>query len=475
MDIQLTKAEKEAKQQAEKEMKKKQEEWANHHPAEAWLQGVFASIGKKWDGLEKGTRWLGKNIPALKEQSDKVLMLEGLIGEAGSTISGAATGVIKSVYLVLELGELGINKIRGVETEQWKLDDLDATWEGTKKLAEYGIVGYITTKAPHLSNFLNNPELTDKIPVLDNLARTYRKDEKEMYNAVKDYVEKAMTDPYAFGGMIFDIGSFCVGVGEVAAVVNGGKITEGANLFQAAGKRGKIVGKSEEVEAFMNKLPSSMKNGLEKVKNIEIPNLFHEPAYAGIGNGGGRNALGGELFSVTKSETKGTGNKEETFTVPKWSNDGKYDKVRGYRGRDLTKYDEEYLVDPRLVVEMNFKGKTNSGTNAAGWERNAKKFFNTLLKSNPEFWSAENTALIKRGRVPIVDEQFIKHFPQYKEYIKDPMRHHHIGEGGQAVALPKSLHPGYGGIHNVEKDWGITGIDDEIATRLETFINNLRR
>ncbi|WP_326318618.1 hypothetical protein [Bacillus cereus] len=172
---------------------------------------------------------------------------------------------------------------------------------------------------------------------------------------------------------------------------------------------------------------------------------------------------------------KGTGNKEETFTVPKWSNDGKYDKVRGYRGRDLTKYDEEYLVDPRLVVEMNFKGKTNSGTNAAGWERNAKKFFNTLLKSNPEFWSAENTALIKRGRVPIVDEQFIKYFPQYKEYIKDPMRHHHIGEGGQAVALPKSLHPGYGGIHNVEKEWGITGIDDEIATRLETFINNLRR
>ncbi|MBJ7997775.1 hypothetical protein [Bacillus mycoides] len=33
----------------------------------------------------------------------------------------------------------------------------------------------------------------------------------------------------------------------------------------------------------------------------------------------------------------------------------------------------------------------------------------------------------------------------------------------------------YGGIHNVEKEWGITGIDNEIATRLETFINNLRR
>ncbi|WP_235988990.1 hypothetical protein [Aquibacillus kalidii] len=173
--------------------------------------------------------------------------------------------------------------------------------------------------------------------------------------------------------------------------------------------------------------------------------------------------------------TKGTGKDYETSKLQKWSNDGKYDKVRAYRGRDLTEYNSEYLVDPRLVVEMNFKGKAHSGTNAAGWERNAKKFFNSLLKSNPEFWSTENTALIKRGRVPKVDEQFLKHFPQYNEYIQEPMRHHHIGEGGQAVALPKSLHPGYGGIHNVEKDWGITGVDDEIARRLDSFIKDSGR
>jgi toxin YxiD len=168
-------------------------------------------------------------------------------------------------------------------------------------------------------------------------------------------------------------------------------------------------------------------------------------------------------------------NNKESFDIPRWSNDGKYDQIRGYKGRDLTDYDIEYLVDPRLVVEMNFKGKGNAGTNAAGWERNAKKFFNTLLKSNPEFWSPENTAMIKRGRVPVVDKQFIEYFPQYGDYIKDSMRHHHIGEGGQAAALPKSLHPGYGGIHNVEKEWGITGIDDKIANRLENFVNNSGR
>ncbi len=51
-----------------------------------------------------------------------------------------------------------------------------------------------------------------------------------------------------------------------------------------------------------------------------------------------------------------------------------------YLNKDVSITDEEYLVDPRLIVEMTFKGKANSGTNAARWERNAKKFFNTLHK-----------------------------------------------------------------------------------------------
>ncbi|MDR4379106.1 transposase, partial [Bacillus amyloliquefaciens] len=76
----------------------------------------------------------------------------------------------------------------------------------------------------------------------------------------------------------------------------------------------------------------------------------------------------------------------------KWNNDGTYDRIRGYKGRELLNSENKYIIDPRLVVGMNFEGKGKSGTNAAGWERNAKKFFNTLLKSNPAFWSAEYTA-----------------------------------------------------------------------------------
>ncbi|MGG0454572.1 hypothetical protein ABEY64_00365 [Bacillus mycoides] len=97
-----------------------------------------------------------------------------------------------------------------------------------------------------------------------------------MFNTVKGYVEKALTDPYALGGAVFDIGSCFVGVGEVIAVVKEsaafGKLAEGAKVFQVAEKSGKIVGKLEEVAAFMNKLPGSMKNVVEKIKNFHIPN-----------------------------------------------------------------------------------------------------------------------------------------------------------------------------------------------------------
>ncbi|MEX0136654.1 glycohydrolase toxin TNT-related protein [Bacillus nitratireducens] len=273
MDTQITKAKKEAQLQAEREMKKKQEEWADNHPVEAWLQNFSKSAGEKWDVLRKGTEWVGENIPFLKGLADDALVLEGFLGAAGSAISGIAIGATKLVHLVWELGEWGFNSIRGVETEQWKLDDISGAGNTLKNLGQ-AIISW----------------------------QDYPKYGKALFNSVKGYVEKALTDPYALGGAIFDIGSCFVGVGEVTAAVKGtaafGKFAEGTKVFQVAAKNSKIVGKLEEVMALMNKLPDSMKNVVEKIKNIEIPNLFPEPALAGIG--GERKTLG-ELFSAVNN------------------------------------------------------------------------------------------------------------------------------------------------------------------------------
>ncbi|HDR7601851.1 TPA: hypothetical protein QCX65_005342 [Bacillus mycoides] len=62
----------------------------------------------------------------------------------------------------------------------------------------------------------------------------------------------------------------------------------------------------------MNKLPNSMKNVGEKIKNIHIPSVFPEPLAAGVGNVGERKTLGA-LFSAVKSGTKGTCNIKKVF------------------------------------------------------------------------------------------------------------------------------------------------------------------
>lgn len=108
---------------------------------------------------------------------------------------------------------------------------------------------------------------------------------------------------------------------------------------------------------------------------------------------------------------------------------------------------------------MEYKGKGRNNANASGWERNASKHYNELLEKHPEYWSADNIERIENGLVPKVDEEFIKHFPQYKDNIDDKLIHHHIGGGGQVTAVPESLHRGFGGIHNVERDNKIRGND----------------
>ncbi|MBJ8073720.1 hypothetical protein JDS72_29045, partial [Bacillus cereus] len=62
--------------------------------------------------------------------------------------------------------------------------------------------------------------------------QAYPKYGKALVNSVKGYVEKALTAPYALGGAIFDIGSCFIGVGEVTAALKGGKLAQGAKVFQ---------------------------------------------------------------------------------------------------------------------------------------------------------------------------------------------------------------------------------------------------
>ena len=101
---------------------------------------------------------------------------------------------------------------------------------------------------------------------------------------------------------------------------------------------------------------------------------------------------------------------------------------------------------------MRFLGKGHSGANAQGWEVNGNSFFAELQSKHPEYFDRLNTnRILKEKTAPEVNKTFIQHFPEYRNYEHTQLIHHHIGGDGQAVAVPKPLHNGYGEIHNVEK------------------------
>ena len=110
----------------------------------------------------------------------------------------------------------------------------------------------------------------------------------------------------------------------------------------------------------------------------------------------------------------------------------------------------------QLLVNMRYKGNGGSNVNSQGWERSSSYYFKELQSQHPEYFSKKNNMLIESGKSPIVDKKFADNFPQYKEYKGETLVHHHIGQDGQAVALPQSVHKGYGEIHTVEHDLGIT-------------------
>jgi len=125
---------------------------------------------------------------------------------------------------------------------------------------------------------------------------------------------------------------------------------------------------------------------------------------------------------------------------------------------------------------MPYVGKGVTGTNAGGWLRDSNHYWNQILRQHPEAFSEFNRKILA-GKVPglvspVNDKAFRTVFSQYDVagLRGKSLVHHHIGGGGQAFAVPQPLHPGYGGIHNMEKSWGIWGGEDDIADFLQRFL-----
>ncbi len=151
--------------------------------------------------------------------------------------------------------------------------------------------------------------------------------------------------------------------------------------------------------------------------------------------------------------------------------------IRAYRKLEDTSVLGRYEADPRLVVDMPYVGKGSSTANAEGWLRDSNYYWNEMLERHPDAFSSLNRSIVEGKHptlsTPVNDATFRDYFEQYdvQGLRGTQLLHHHIGGGGQAVGIPKPLHPGFGGVHNAEKNLGIWGSDSPYAEMLQKFLD----
>ncbi|EOL45075.1 T7SS effector LXG polymorphic toxin [Enterococcus caccae] len=130
IDSQIAKAEADAKLEAEKAAKEKQEQWAKDHPLENALRNFSDGIGSWWNGIVKGTKGLNTEGFFLLETGKGILLaLESTVGFVGDGISSLAIGSVQVGQLLGGGIATGINNLRGVKSPDW----IGKDWSGTVK------------------------------------------------------------------------------------------------------------------------------------------------------------------------------------------------------------------------------------------------------------------------------------------------------------------------------------------------------
>ena len=103
----------------------------------------------------------------------------------------------------------------------------------------------------------------------------------------------------------------------------------------------------------------------------------------------------------------------------------------------------ESFMRYEIHIDMRNVPTKSSGITAEGYPRNNRWFFRQLRKQHPQFFNRENWQRITKGQNPIVNTQWVKHFPHHASFMGSRIDHHHMLRGPFATPLPESVHVGY--------------------------------
>ena len=222
VDDQITQAKKEQEEAARK-AKEEEEEWRKNHPAQAMIKDARKGLGDWWEGVKNATKNL--DIPVLRET---LLFAEGFIGGASSLVGDLAYLYFDVQQFTMELLFVGTEKLTGLNVApDWVEKDVNGAWNNVVALKDA---------------FTNTFTLENGQKVLDYSWKlmTDERTRAEAWRDTKRTTEKLWNDFtkdgwYNTGGVVFEVGSWFVGAGEVKAGLTAAKtaktFAEGARLF----------------------------------------------------------------------------------------------------------------------------------------------------------------------------------------------------------------------------------------------------
>jgi len=234
-------------------------------------------------------------------------------------------------------------------------------------------------------------------------------------------------------------------------VKNGGRIVSSSsetNFILKAGKLSKITYSTLSVSKVDN-IQLMMQLAVKEKRVNYMDQFKYIRAYKKIDNG---DKLLLDCFKNTSCNleryTKSIQNtymsdkfRTINYTIKGFLNDTKIHRFVDGNGYTFSAKISE-VADLSRTIKMPYLGSIYRNTNAAGFERDAVKFWKQYKELYSEVLSKNNLARVNAKLSPMVDKQWVKYNPKHKSFMGEILEHHHLNNTDITVGVPRSLHRG---------------------------------
>ncbi|ASP35461.1 hemagglutinin repeat-containing protein [Labrenzia sp. VG12] len=110
------------------------------------------------------------------------------------------------------------------------------------------------------------------------------------------------------------------------------------------------------------------------------------------------------------------------------------------------RFDPSHPGRPAPSFSVDTSAFTSGSATANGGIRNSRQFWTAWLSMPNNGLSLANQAAVASKRAPIVDDDWLKVFPEHKDFRGQQLVHHHMDYGKYAIPVPRGAHnnsPGF--------------------------------